>query len=310
MNDHTPIEQSLPHESGSAAEVLAATHLFTVEIVAVNASAWTPGEDGLEHRHLDLRARILQTLKGSLEEKGGQPFQMRVEQKREDALSVSDFYGFWSHRRDVTAPSSFLAIASGSTGDPAVLLSEPAIVDLLPLTLVSDVKLAIETEQRLGPIDSLGKVTEMFKVLYAHRQDAQGLFARYAWERLAPMYASAEDPYLTAILRIVRSADASLPLRQTLLNGLYTEAQQMGLTPERCRKLLPPFLQILLQEDAAPMLDRFLQVQIYNLVFRPGLAAPNSAEILADAAERSRIAEVAGRYRNSRAQQIQAWLRQ
>ncbi|MFI5382413.1 MAG: hypothetical protein ACHRHE_24210, partial [Tepidisphaerales bacterium] len=86
----------LPHEPESSSELLAATHLFTVEILQQSATPWAGAADNLQHRTLSLKLRLLELFKGNVQLKPGDAFDLNVAQRREDALTVSDYHGFWS----------------------------------------------------------------------------------------------------------------------------------------------------------------------------------------------------------------------
>jgi hypothetical protein len=90
-------EERLPCEPGSAAELLAATYVFLVEIVSLEATPWALGEDRLEHRRVRLDARVLEVWKGHLDGERGATFPWEVEQEREGEMVVSDYHGMWSH---------------------------------------------------------------------------------------------------------------------------------------------------------------------------------------------------------------------
>ena len=74
---------TLPYLPESESEALSSTHLFSVEVVSVEASPWAAQADGLEHRYLDLVVRLLESLKGTLAVGQGETFPVRVEQRRE-----------------------------------------------------------------------------------------------------------------------------------------------------------------------------------------------------------------------------------
>jgi hypothetical protein len=301
----------LPFEPDSRAEVLSATHLFTVEVVTESATPWAAGGDGLEHRLLHLGMRLLAGLKGSLGVRLGEAFDLDVEQRRENALMTSDYHGFWSHEEPKQG-ARYLVIAQGTGDAPAALLQEPAIRALLDAALAADVEAARAAEAKLGhaPSDAARRkgARDLLDLARDQRSARRGLFGRYIWARVAPIYPGAEDTLLPAALAALQPKDATIELRDALIYGLYDAVLALGPTPERAVKLARPLLGLLLQPEAAPLLDRMLQVPIYNLVFRPGAAPLPVATVVPDPADRARMKAIADGFRSQRAHEIRDWL--
>jgi hypothetical protein len=305
----------LPLEPDSTAEILAATHLFTVETLAVETGSWVRGNDGLEHRPLRFRVRLLENLKGALDIEPGKEIDAAVEQKRESALVVSDYHGFWSHN-EPRLVSRYLVISGGAGRNPVVLMEEPNITALLDGSLAADVHAAIEAEQQFGATGGpqadaprlRQRALALLQFAFDHRRNARGLFGRYVWARVAPLYSGDENALRTSALAIVEVPDATLELRDAVIDGLYRAVLSLGPTPERSAMLLRPLLGLTLQAEAAPLMDRLLQGPIYNLVFRPTGPHLRAAEVVPDAAERARMATKVAGYRPQRARDIRLWL--
>src|SRR5262245_15832767 len=140
MNPDPPIEPDpLPHEPGSSAEPLAATHLFTAELLSTSDDPWVRAADGYEHRRLRLGLSLMARLKGRLRLLPGEEFGTEVPHRRENALVVSEYHGFWSHA-DVVVGGRYLVVAAGDGDDPAALMQEPDIKALLDAALAADVE--------------------------------------------------------------------------------------------------------------------------------------------------------------------------
>ena len=313
QGDHSA--ESLPHEPKSSAELLSATHLFTVETLDLSAGTWARGADELEHRGVSLKFRLLERFKGELKIGSGDSFEVQVGQRRENALTVSDFHGFWSHALPVKG-ARYLVMAEGAGNDPALLMQEASIKALVDAGLATDVKAAIVAEHQFGaallpqadPVGRRVAALGLLKLAQEKRSAYGGLFGRYLWARIAPVYALNEGVLTSPTLEIVQAKDATRDLREALIYGLYDETLSLGTTPERTLGLLRPRVGLTLQPEAVPLLDRLLQVPIYNLVFQPGMAPVSPASVMPDAASRVAAAAVVARYKSERARRVAQWL--
>jgi len=180
----------LPHEPQSAAELLAASHLSTVELTALAATAWAKGPDGLEHRRQTMDFRLLERFKGDLDVKAGDP--LAAEQ-----------------------------VFAASHGDPARL--DAAV------TLVGSA--------------------------YAERARVRGLFGQFVWARVEPEYATGEDRLYPLLIKIVAAKDATVDLRQSLIDGLCPKVTENGAANARAVDFAHVLLGLLLQPEAAPLMD-------------------------------------------------------
>lgn len=276
---------------------------------------WVREPDGLERRSLSLRFRLLHNLKGRLRVAPGSVFEIKVPQERENALTVSDYHGFWSHN-EPRQGQHYLVVSNGSGEDPAPLLEEPAIQDLADARLANDVRLADAAEERWGsalrpetPAHQRRRAAaELLQYAYENRAAAQRLFAGYVWARVRHVYATAPEALSTQVFAIVSAADASIPLRQALINGSYEELIARRPAPEDVRKMLRVLLGLLQQKEAAPLFDRLLQSQIYNLLFQFGGAEARPADVVPDAADRAHMIAVIGRFTSQRAGEVRKWL--
>jgi len=307
--------ETLPYEAGSSAELLSATHIFTVQLNAIDGSEWVLGGDELEHRQVRLNFGLLQLLKGTLSIKPDETFDLETEQHREGDLFVSDYHGFWSHT-ELESGAHYLVLARGTGDDPTTIMQEPAIQSLMDASAALDVKGAINAERRFGSKIhaeddqarrcALGQ--QLLRVAYDERGARRGLFGRYVWARIKPIFPSAEDDFIQAVFEVVRADDTTIELREALVYGLYEEVLSLGPTPQRSLNFLRPLFALLLQPKAAPLFDRLLQVPIYNLLFRPG-AVPAAAEtIIPNANDRKQVRGVIAEFSSSRAQEVLAWL--
>ncbi|HMC10394.1 MAG TPA: hypothetical protein VKH44_03855 [Pirellulaceae bacterium] len=306
---------ALPHEPASSAEILAASHIFVVEMVSQTATEWArPTEDALQQRRLVMKIRLVESLKGMLKAKHGEVVEVNVEQAREDKFTVSDFHGFWSHT-ELKTGTKYLVLAEGQSEDLAVLMQEPAIKAVLDGALASDVKAATAAEQQFGPSltgnDAARRrdaALQMLALAKEQRAKLHGLFGRYLWARVGPVYRDALDALLPPALEIVQARDATLQLREALIYGLYDTFLSIAPMPPKSLELLRPLLGLLTQPEAAPLGDRLIQVPIYNLIFRPGKTPPSAASVLPDPAARTRILDALGTHKSAKAAEVRSWL--
>jgi hypothetical protein len=301
--------QVLPVEAGSRSELLAARNIFSIETVSLSPSPWKPDPDsGLEARVLTLEARLLEVYKGDAKRAG--PFRAELPQWREDALTVSDFHGFWSHA-EIEAGKKYIVFSNGVSTDPAALLDDANMLDLRPADapLITDIAMAVDMERRLVPVDTREKLVEVMKMMYNEREHATGLFGRYVCDRVSRHFESMEDAMQTGFMRVVTASGTTETLREALVDCLYDESAEQDLTEDRAIALLRRFLSWAQQPEAAPMLDRMLQVHLYNLIFRPGEAPLPVGKVVPDAEERSRLEQVFAAYPSARAKEIVAWLK-
>ena len=307
---------ALPHEPSSPAEILAASHLFLVELVAQTATPWArPSEDALQQRKVGMKIRLVESLKGQLKARPAEVVEVNVEQAREDELTVSDYHGFWSHT-ELKAGSKYLVLAEGDSDNIAVLMQEPAIKAVLDGALAADVKAAAAAEEKFGAILHGGNqagsrrdaALQMLALASEKRGELRGLFGRYLWARIAPVYRESFDALLPPALQIVQARDATAQLREALIYGLYDLFLSVAPTPPKSFELLRPLLGLVPQAEAAPLADRLIQVPIYNLIFRPGMTPPAPATVLPDAAARARILGALGTFKSQKSKQVRSWL--
>ena len=302
--------RQLAFEPESNSELLAARQVFSIEITRLDASEWKRDPaSGLEVRELKLQARVLAVYKGAVQAPGS--VAAVLPQRREGALTVSDFHGFWSHQEPVAA-AQYLVFSNGDSGDPALLMADAHMADLLPATaqLVEQIVLAIDIERRLVPVDSRAKAVEMLNAIYRQRAVADGLLGRYVCARLHPLFEQHEDAMQTAVMRVVGAEGTTDGLRETLVECLYDESAEQDVTEERAARLLRKLLPWAGRKEAAPMLERMLQVHLYNLIFyRPGAAPLPVARVLPQAAERSALVQAFAAHPSPRQAEIVAWLR-
>ena len=303
---------ALPLEPGSEAIILSASHLFVIEVAGMRGAAWARGADGMEHRSLHLDLRLVEKLKGAFQADAA-AFSVDLPQKRENALTVSDYHGFWSHT-EVEQGKRYLVASKGTARDLPALLQEPAIQALFDAALESDVKLVMTAEQRFGATirgSANGRrVTAaqgLLKFAQENRTTERQLFSQYLWDRVSPAFHEAEEMVEPAVVALINAPDASIPLREALIYGVYDAVLSPEPSPAQVR-FLRTLLELLLQPQASVMFDRMLQAPIYNLALPPERSPAVASDVIANAADRAKMAAVAARYPSGHAKAVAAWL--
>jgi len=303
----------LPHEPGSTAELLAATHIFEIRPTAVETTQWKRGSDGLEHRELIAHLLLGPVFKGDVGLTPGGEFILRAPQVREDALTVSDWHGFWS-QTELHVGESRIALAESPGSNPAELLLEPAIRELADATLGVDFTAAAQLEsqyaRKLRADDAAAgsAALALLKQVADGRARYGGALGRYVWARIAPIYASNEATLQPAVLGIALAADTTSGLRLAMVMGLDQQLLNHESTPAQHAQLLGSLLRLLLLPQARPMREWLVQTVLPGQVFGEHGATVAAARIVPDAAERRRLTAAISAMPEQRAQDLVRWL--
>lgn len=317
-----PIEP-LPFEPASTSDLLSATHLFVAEILAVKDSPWTVGADELEHRSLEITARLTDSYKGRLTQSKGQDFAVRVEQEREGGGAVSDFHGLWSHVKPEPGPGVYYFVVAKAPGadaaDAASLMQQGPCQALLPTDRAKDVFLAQQGEATLKQATSTAtdhKEIEGAKALLAftsaHAAEANEQFARYAWARIMPALVTGDSGVRTGALAILSGPTTSDPLRLTLLSGI--DRALPDLVAKDADALIDAgraMVTVLLTPKARALHGRIIGSSFPYVVFAgEGTARVKAERLVPDPEDRKRLAEVIRASNHPGAAALLQWLSQ
>lgn len=311
----------LPFEPKSRAELLSSSHLFTVEVVTAQASPWAVGPDGLEHRSIVLGLRLSALLKGRLTIPAGETFSVTLPQRRESELVGNDYHGLWSHVSPEPAPGvKYLVVATSpdsAPADPASLLLEPVLKMVLAAALAADVALAEQGEQHFqgalgagGSDPDLNAASALLQFAGAHAGAAGEPFSRYLWERIQPTVMRVAPGVRPALLALLATPGISAALRLTLLVGVERVLPDLqAADPRFLRDAGRAMAMLLLDPGAKHVHQRVITVSLFHLVFPDEANAQvAAADVLPDATERKRVADVLRASRDERAQKLLAWL--
>ncbi|MBS1826007.1 MAG: hypothetical protein JST93_11845 [Acidobacteria bacterium] len=300
--------QVLPLEAGSRSELLSTRNVFAIQVLSLAASAWKMDESiGLEARTLTMNARLLQVFKGP--DRPAVDFRVSLPQRREDALTISDFHGFWSHR-EVEVGRQYIAFSNGAGNDPAAWMEDSVMVELAPATpaTAAEIALAVDVERRFAPVNSREKAVEVLKTLFANRDTVSGLFGRYACARLSTQYEAYEDPLQAGLMRVVMTDGSTESLRESLIEYLYDESAEHEPSQDKAIKLAQRFIAWARQPEAATMLDRLIDVHLYNLIFPPDEPALPVGKVVPASVDRTALQKIFASHLSPRSSELIAWL--
>ncbi len=317
--------EPLPFEPDSTSDLLSATHLFVAEITSVKDSPWTVGADELEHRSLEITARLTDSYKGRLTQSKGQDFALRVEQEREGGMAVSDYHGLWSHVAPEPSPGVYYFVVAKAPGadaaDAGSLMQQGPCQALLPTDRAKDVFLAQQGEATLKQATSAApahKEIEGAKALLtftaAHAAEANEQLARYAWARIMPALMTGDSGVRTGTLALLSGPTTSDSLRLTLLSGVDRALPDLAAKdPDALIDAGRAMVAVLLTPKAKALHARIIGSSLSHLVFPDDGAADGVSHVKAerlapDPADRARLADVLRASNHPSAAALLKWL--
>ncbi|MBV9354855.1 MAG: hypothetical protein JO023_04950 [Chloroflexi bacterium] len=288
---------SFPYKPELSSEALSASHLFTVAILSADTTPWAREADGLQHRQLSMRIRLLEVFKGTLDTLPNDTFAVRVEQLRESRYAVSGYGGIWSHV-DPVAGQRYLVVSNApNVTSPVALLREDALQQLLDASYASDVRFDLEAEQvyqdTLAEADTedteLSAARRLLHLTFERRAMVRDVVARYVWDYVEPAFVRAPEQLLPDILALISAGDATLELRRSLIADLYDTVVLYDLGREVVDPLVKALLVLLLQPSASPLRHTLIEVQLYNLIVGDEQPSAAADTLVPDPAERERL---------------------
>lgn len=306
---------SLPVDSKSKAELLSATHLFTVEITRVEATAWKREPDQLEHRQLRMTARLLECFKGQLDVAPGGEFPVEAPQRRQSEFIEMDYMGLWSHAQPAV-DVRYLIVAQAGIRSPSALMQDGSCKRLFDVALAEDVKAAIEAEQAAGATRRNVKTNPdeastqaLLHFAQAHVSALDELFGRYLWARVKAV--ADKDPVNInrSLLALLTAPEAKLAFRETLIEAV----DELIITLERPSQIAAAvakaYSSLLLKKEAEPLREALVDNHLYSAVFEKGHPRLEVRMVFPDSAEREQLRRVIGGYDSVHAKELQTWLK-
>ncbi|MFT3775571.1 MAG: hypothetical protein QM820_60255 [Minicystis sp.] len=317
-----PAGTPLPVEPGSRAELLSSTHLFTVEITALDAEPWTRGADGLSHRKLKMGVKLVEILKGTLDRRPGEVFPLEVAQRRVSKSIEEGYHGLWSHA-DPEVGKGYLVIsrAPGATSAPG-LMREGVCEALLGKESAADVHLAEEGEQRYR--HKLADRTEqdaqaaaaraLIGLAAAHVPEESDLLARYLWARVEGtlVHADGKPGTIGDLLGLLTAPGGKQRFRIELIGAVEQLVENSEAPPERvkelAREVARAFFGVLVDPAATEMQESLVNVSLYPLVFPEDRPRLKAQEVLPAAADRQKARAALAHVHSEQAQKLTSWL--
>jgi hypothetical protein len=307
---------SFPYKPQQSSETLSASHLFTIEIVSVDFSEWARHADGLLHRQLSMRIKLLEAFKGVLDLLPNDTFEVRVEQLQESQYVIGDYGDIWSLISPAVGDRYLVVSNAPTITSPAALLQEGALQQLLDASYISDVQFGLEAEQlyedTLGEAETedaeLAAARRLLRLTFEKRAVVRDVVARYVWDYVEPVFVRAPDQLLSDILALISAEDASLDLRRSLIANMYDAIVLYDLGPEVVQPVMKTLLALLVQPSAQPLRQTLIDVQLYNLIFSRGQASASADVLLPDRAERDQLRNVVGEADADASEALGDWL--
>lgn len=259
-----------PIDPNSESEILRAAAILLVRILDSGPGPWIDQGNGLQTREVALRLRIEEVLKGEVRQAAGEPFELRVVQRRPSGPRSSDFYGLWSYV-PLTGGTELLAFCRGDSDDARVLLAEESCEELWddPQSLQDTrAALALETADH-SPFEILAAAE-------AQAAERGSIFARYVLARSQPAVAGPVEPALAMAppglaapmpdpfeMLVRRIEDPRTPAlaRDAYLTSILAQANQ----PAQVDRLIEALNRLLLLPEAAPLHPTIREVYLPNL---------------------------------------------
>jgi hypothetical protein len=268
-------------DPASESEILRATAILLLRILAVQPGLWTSEGPGLLGRDVALRLQIEEILKGEVRQAVQEPFELTVRQRRPEGTRIQDYLGLWSHVA-LEEGAELLAFCRGESDDARALLTEEGCEQLLdrPQEALEDARAALALEaEGLPALEILARAENL-----AGRHGP--VFARYVVARsrivpFAPAFATApedtmamsamapEPPAGEAFEALVRRLED--PRTAPLARDAYLRSivEELGLTspppPARVTRLIEALQRLLEMPEAGDLRETIQDVYLPNL---------------------------------------------
>ncbi len=293
--------KELPVEPQSTSELLSATHLFTVSLVARQETPWMPGPGGIEQRKLRLDVQLMESLKGSMDVTPGGRFALEVPQKRVSEFLQMDYMGLWSHA-DSTPGTRYLVVSTGGSKSPGDLMQEGPCQRLFDVKLAADVRAAMAAEPGTD-------AARLIQYAYEQRAGVDELFGRYFWARLRPTFLQGYEPLLTPLLRLVQADGQQTGFLRSVLDGLDDAFSRLDTPEDLAITVARAYFHLLEQRDTEAIRGELIEIHIFNTVFQDeGKPRLDSHRVFPNPADRARYAALLKTFDLKRASELRKWL--
>ncbi|MES2163575.1 MAG: hypothetical protein V4476_20650 [Pseudomonadota bacterium] len=263
-------------QPNSKSEILRATHILEVEVMAATAGEWLP-EGRFQRRAVTLDLILQKVWKGAMARFEHRDTEVVVMQYQPATPLYGAIPGAWSSV-DLHEGAALIVFCSGPDGAWRRLLEEPCCRRVLPFEVAfADVALASEDGMPPLPLPLLLKRTML-------RHDQYGpLFALYVAARFLELHRY-DDDERAAILHALENPALPDVARRILYEELHVSLLLADPAPAALiRMLIESTLRVLDLPGSDVLRDHVLHTYLPNLLGIVGGAVPKSAhELFAD----------------------------
>jgi hypothetical protein len=299
----------LPVEPNSRSEILAANHVFTVEITTFTATPWEP-QGFLEHRTIEMSGTVIENLKGEL---ARHRFGFKVEQQRDDPYTAMAYYGLWSHI-SVAAGQRFLVVANSASDDPAHMMNEPECRALLDVSRRADVIAAIDGERAWNLVrPEQGEVAKVRALLLSsapRRAEVEDVFGRYLGARVEPVLGRDAKDLEPDVLTWISTPDANPKLVLATITAVDNVLVRLGRPAELVRPFAQKLAELAANDRLVAIRRQLLETFLLNSVMPEEGSHLRVQDAFPDPTDRKRLADLLSPMKSEQAIELQKWLKQ
>ena len=200
--------------SDSRSLIIRASHIFLLKIEGAEIGQWKVLGNGTKERTADLKLRLEQTLKGEVQERPGDNFQLPIKQT---GRVVSRFFavpGVWSDQT-IDHGAEHVAFCISTSNSVKEVLKEPALTRIYPAAkALADVRLAMKAQT-----ENLS-IARLLRMIAAEKPSLNALFGDYISTRLGEiLFANPED--FDVLMGFVEDPQLSAVTRTVLFENIY-----------------------------------------------------------------------------------------
>jgi hypothetical protein len=241
-------------------EVLHSSTIFAFKLQRVEFGPWIKTA-ALPQRPVKMRIVLEDVLKGKIAQKPHDPLDLTVEQRGSPDGIELDYYGLWSHI-PLASGSEFIAFCHGNSADVSVLLKDDTHCDrLTPATgrILSDTRAALMLESKHPSVE------QVMESLTHGASEAGDVFARYAWEKIAPNALS--PAVFPRLLDLIQSPRTNDQLRDAIAVSLYDKVTESN-SPQKTQEisLIRALVTLLAKAEPSDTEETVAEVYLPNLL--------------------------------------------
>jgi len=246
----------------SVSEILRSSAILLIRLDDVALSPWVGETNGdLLIRDVTMTVIIEEILKGKVQQKVGESFELKVQQRGTGGFRVMDYYGLWSHS-PLSAGVRFVAFCTDSSEDARILLSTDANCEQLmePKIALADTKSALELEnQNPSSADLIARAQTLSR-------QRGGIFARYVWAKIKPEAMNSLDIF-EKVVKIIEDPETTELARESYLTSIE---DALGITDPPLKqwefRFIRSMFNLLTLSEAKPLHTNIEEVYLPNIL--------------------------------------------